>query len=93
MGYPKGAAAELLDGTLKLRHCTTLFATLFTPWSLPRVGNGGGQGSLLLLVILLIQVVIWENVQVYLLMSFRILGIQRRGDGKDCAPLPPKEWG
>ena len=28
-------------------------------------------------------------------MSFRIRiqGIQRRGDGKDCAPLPPKEWG
>ena len=27
------------------------------------------------------------------LMSFRIRGIQRSGDGKDCAPLPPKEWG
>ena len=26
-------------------------------------------------------------------MSFWILGIQRRGDVKDCAPLPPKEWG
>ena len=28
-------------------------------------------------------------------MSFRtqILGTQRRGDGKDCAPLPPKERG
>ena len=24
-------------------------------------------------------------------MSFWIQGIQRRGDGKDCAPLPPKE--
>ena len=24
-------------------------------------------------------------------MIFRIQGIQRRGDGKDCAPLPPKE--
>ena len=24
-GYPKGSALELLDGTLKLRHCTDLF--------------------------------------------------------------------
>ena len=58
------------------------------------------NGSLVLLVIILIQVVIWvkgsglpgRHVQVNLLMSFRILGIQRRGDGKDCAPFPPKEW-
>ena len=34
-------------------------------------------------------------VQAHLLMSFRtqILGTQRRGDGKDCTPLPPKERG
>ena len=25
LGYPKGAAAELLDGTLKLRFCTAIF--------------------------------------------------------------------
>ena len=41
--YPKGAAADLLDGTLKLRHCNTFFTTRFAPWSLPRVGNGGGR--------------------------------------------------
>ena len=100
MRYPCGAAAELLDGTLKLRYCTTIFTTRFPPWSLPRVGNGVVNGSLVLLVIILIQVVIGvkgsglpgRHVQVNLLMSFRILGIQRRGDGKDCAPLPPKEW-
>ena len=54
---------------------------------------------LVLLVILLIQVVTWENgsglpgrlFQVHLLMLFQIQGIQRRGDGKDCAPLPPPE--
>ena len=34
---------ELLDGTLKLRHCTALFSMRFSPWSLPRVGNGGGN--------------------------------------------------
>ena len=43
LGYPKGATAELLDGTLKLRFCTTIFTTRFPPWSLPRVGNGDGE--------------------------------------------------
>ena len=43
LGYPKGSASELLDGTLKLRHCTTIFTMRFPPWSLPRVGNGGGK--------------------------------------------------
>ena len=43
LGYPNGSALELLDGTLELRHCTTLFTMRFTPWSLPRVGNGGGK--------------------------------------------------
>ena len=41
--YPKGSALELLDGTLKLRHCTTLFTMRFHPCSLPRVGHGGGK--------------------------------------------------
>ena len=31
LGYPKGSALELLDGTLKLRHCTTLFYHAFSP--------------------------------------------------------------
>ena len=43
LGYPRGSALDLLDGTLKLRHCTTLFTIRFSPWSLPRVGNGGGK--------------------------------------------------
>ena len=101
LGYPRGSALELLDGTLKLRHCTTLFTMRFPPWSLPRVGNGDVKGSLLLLVFLLKQVVIWVNgsgkprrhVQMHCFLMFRIQGIQRRGDGKDCAPLPPKERG
>ena len=57
------------------------------------------NGSLLLLVIILIQTVIWEkgsglpgrHVQLHLLMSFRIQSIQLRGDGKDCAP-PFLRW-
>ena len=54
LGYPKGSAAELLDGSLKLRYCTAVFtkqipppppsfSTLLPPWSLPKVGNGGGK--------------------------------------------------
>ena len=31
LGYPKGSALELLDGTLKLRHCTEVFTVLFLP--------------------------------------------------------------
>ena len=63
--------------------------------------HGVVNGSLVLLDILLIQVVIWESgsglprrhVQVYFHIAIRTQGIQRRGDGKDCTPLPPKEWG
>ena len=29
-GYPQGAAADLLDGTLKLRYCTTVFTRRVT---------------------------------------------------------------
>ena len=55
--------------------------------------------NLLLLVISRMLVVLWEkgfglperHVQVLFLMSIRIQGTQRRGDGKDCAPLPPME--
>ena len=43
LGYPKCSALELLDGTLKLRHCTDLFTRRFPPWSLPRVGSGVGK--------------------------------------------------
>ena len=34
---------ELLDGTLKLRHCTDLFTMRLPPWSLPRVGYRGDK--------------------------------------------------
>ena len=43
LGYLKGSASELLDGTLKLRHFTTIFTMRLLPWSLPKVGNGGGK--------------------------------------------------
>ena len=43
LGYPKGSALELPDGTLKLRHWHQSFHHAFPPWSLPRVGNGDGK--------------------------------------------------
>ena len=46
LGHLKGSALELLDGTLKLRHCTEVFTMRFLPWSLPRVGHGGGKRHL-----------------------------------------------
>ena len=39
LGYPKGSAAELLDGALKLRCCVTPFSNRFPTWSLPPIGN------------------------------------------------------
>ena len=42
-GYPVGAAAELLHGTLKLRYCITSFSRRFSPWSLPRGGRWAGK--------------------------------------------------
>ena len=71
LGYPKGSALEFLDGTLKLRHCTTLFTMRF-----PQLEMEAVKGSLLLLVISWVRVVRWVNgfgkpgrhVQVYLLM-------------------------
>ena len=39
LGYPAGAAAELLDGSLKLRYCTTSFTKRFLPgWAGKRDG-------------------------------------------------------
>ena len=38
--YPSGSAAELLDGVLKLRCCTTPFSQRFPTWSLPPVDQG-----------------------------------------------------
>ena len=45
--YPDGSALELLDGTLKLRHCTEVFTLRLHPWSLPRVDHGGGKRLLI----------------------------------------------
>ena len=44
LGYPKGSAAELLDGTLKLRCCVTPFSNRFRTWSLHPIGNGRIRG-------------------------------------------------
>ena len=46
LGYPKGSAAELSDGTLKLLHCTTILTMRFTlprPSSPPLVFTQGWE--------------------------------------------------
>ena len=43
LGCPAGAAAELLDGTPKLRYCTTSFTNRFPPLVLLRLGDGVGK--------------------------------------------------
>ena len=44
LGYPMGSAAELLDGTLKLRCCITPFSNRFPTWALPPAGNDRIKG-------------------------------------------------
>ena len=57
LGYPKGSALELLDGTLKLRYCTDLFTKRFPLGLYPGLDLGLVKGILLHLVILWKQVV------------------------------------
>ena len=98
---PKSSDLEFVDGTLKLRHCTTLFSMRFHPGLYLVLVMVVVNGGIFFLVILSMQVVMWvkgsslpgRHVQVYLHTVIQIQGIQRRGDGKDCALLPPKEWG
>ena len=91
LGYPKGSASELLDGTLKLRHCTDVFTMCFPSWSLPRVGIMGGKRQ--------------SVTPGYLLEAGSNggktvrLGIPDQGHPTQRRwkrlrpPLPPKEWG
>ena len=54
LGYPNGAVAELLDGTLKLRQCTTI---------LPHVSHMVlvKDGMLLLVICLMIEVTLFKG--------------------------------
>ena len=91
---------ELLDGTLKLRHCTDLFTMHFAPWSLFRVGNGCGKRQFITHNPLTEaggnmgkRVRLTKKTRPGVFFTWQSGSIQRRGDGNDCAPLPPKEWG
>ena len=97
LGCPKGSASELLDGTLKLRHCATLF-TMHFPHGLYQVLEMGVvKGSLLLLVINAGKRVRLTRKTRPGVSSHSIPNLGHptpsRGDGEDCAPLPPKEKG
>ena len=88
---------ELLDGTLKLRHCTDVFTTRFPPWS----GIVGGKRQSITPGYLLEA---GSNVgkRVRLIRKTRpgdtFHGIPDQGHPtprrrKNCAPFLPKEWG
>ena len=76
-----------------------LFLLCVFPWSLPRVGNGdsqrkdvtpghpGDEGSNTGKTVRLTR----KTFPSLLVLTSRIQGIQCRGDGNDCALLPP-EW-
>ena len=97
LGYPKGSAAELLDGALKLRCCATPFSNRFPTWSLPPIGNGRVRSF---------GIATGHSVdeggsiikRVRLTRKTRVsvppvcIPDQVHSDGEDCAPLPPKEW-
>ena len=97
LGYPCGAAAELLDGTLKLRYCTSTFSTKLSPWSIPgvhgRSGVGnctttpGGSGEVQSVRVWLTRKSQPELVHRSLVVKVRTLGIQCRGDGKIALPF------
>ena len=80
-----------------ISSCTDLFTKRFPLGLYLGLVLEKVKGMVLLLVIpqILVVIVVKGSVQEQLLMSFRIqiLSTQRRGDGKDCAPFPPKERG
>ena len=59
LGYPKGSASELLDGTLKFRFCTFIFPTLFPHVLYLELVMGVVRGFLLLLFVSWIMAVTW----------------------------------
>ena len=65
LGYPKGSALELVDGTLKPRYCTTLFTMSFPLGLYLGLVMVVVKGRLLLPVILLILAAIWVKGPAY----------------------------
>ena len=103
LGYPKGSAAELLDGSLKLRYCTTVF----TNNSSPGFYRGWVEG--LVTGVLLPLVISWIDCRGNFGKRVRLTRKTRPGafsfvhpdPGHPTPrrrksflhPLPPKEWG
>ena len=100
-GIPKGQLQSFWMALLSSVIVPLILPLVFPLGLYPGLEMWMVNRSLLLLVISLMVEVTRVNgsclpgrhVQVHLLMSFRIQGIQLRGDEKNCAPLPPKEWG
>ena len=96
--YPKGSALELLDGTLKLRHCTNLFTMRFPRGLYPRLEMEVGRGSLF---ISWMRVVRWVKVRLTRKTRPGASSHDIPDPGHPTprrwkrlrSPLPPKEWG
>ena len=101
LGYPEGSAAELLDGSLKLRYCTTVFTKQCLRWVLPRLGRGVGYRRVVISGNLLdckgnfgkrVRLTRKTRPREFSHVD-RDQGTQRRGDGKDCAPILRRRGG
>ena len=101
-GYPKGSAFGASRWHFEAPTLALKFLPCGFPLGLyPGLVMGVIKDSLLLLVIYWMIVVTrvkesglpGRHVQVILFMVFWTRVIQPRRDGKDCASLPPKEWG
>ena len=98
-GHRAGAAAELVDGTLKLRYCTTSFTKRFTPGQLQGTVGGLVNGTALLLLSSWMMVVSQQrgsgqpgrHVPGPLFISGRTQGFQRQSDRKGCISQTPQE--
>ena len=93
---------QLLDGTLKLRYCTTSFTQRFHPWSLKRHGGWVGKREDGSSAHLLDGGGITKSsgsglperhVLAFMFMIVRTEGFQRQSDGKCCIALTPQELG
>ena len=90
LGYPKGAPADLLYGTLQLRYCTAVFFLSGSPWwSLPGHGGEVGKRDIVTTAHLSDDGSNPDNtgpVPGFLCMTGRIEGFQRQSDGKGWFP-------
>ena len=100
LGYPRCSALELLDGSIEAPTLHRSFHHAFSPlvFTQSRLPNGGGKRQFIAPGLPTEAggnkgAAYQEHTSRCIFTQYpsRTWGIQRRGDGKDCDPLPPKE--